>query len=385
MFLFFKNLDDGPTRCPRFFQEVRGSVQIVGSEDNVDVPGALNDRLAVFLGKAAGHRYLQVWVRRFLSLQLAQMTIETVIGVLPDAAGVHDDDICLGDVVNRLHSVGFEHAGDPLGIVLVHLTAERLYVVAPRHELHCTDVAPLGFLQGPWRKGALTGDATLATTPPKLARMKISLWRQFVTALLCLALLASCSNDDKEDKGDAAAATSTTTGADDVGRVDTDDPFGVPETPSTTLQPLAPELESSDDPFCQTLIDLANGRFVDVSTIATIPAAPVDESLSALTSTTVEELPVSAEATLAGWNEFFDTIRRTAPEDLLDSIDLIESNVMQAYTPSLRLELSGDPEWPNLLGTALLEFRVAADNQCRLEKSFLDSIGSSPTTEAGNG
>ncbi|MCB0974077.1 MAG: hypothetical protein KDB86_05900 [Actinobacteria bacterium] len=209
-----------------------------------------------------------------------------------------------------------------------------------------------------------------------------TVWHRIIVTLLCMALVASCSGNDDEEGGGSAALTTTSSAGQHSNSGDSDDPFGVPDSPSTTLQPLAPGLESSDDPFCQTLIDLANGKFVDVSTIATIPETPAGDALAALTSTTLAAPPVDAEATLAGWNAFFDTIRRTAPEDLLDSIDLIESSVMQAYTPSLRLELSGDPDWPNLLGTALLEFRVASDSQCGLEESFLETAGATSTTEA---
>lgn len=133
MLLFFEDLDDGLPRGPSVSEEVDGTVEIMRAEDDVDVTSSIDDGITVLLGKAACDRDLEVWVGRLQRFEFAQMPIEPVVCVLTDAACVHHDDVGTLDVVDALHAVGFEQTGYPLGIVLVHLTAECLYVVAPCH------------------------------------------------------------------------------------------------------------------------------------------------------------------------------------------------------------------------------------------------------------
>ena len=59
-------------------------------------------------------------------LEVTEGPVELVVGILTDAAGVEDDHVGIGDVVDAVHPVGLEQAGDPLRVVLVHLTAVRL-------------------------------------------------------------------------------------------------------------------------------------------------------------------------------------------------------------------------------------------------------------------
>ena len=58
--------------------------------------------------------------------QLAEARVELLLGVLADAAGVDDDDVGFALVVGRLVAGLVEQAGHPLGVVDVHLAAERL-------------------------------------------------------------------------------------------------------------------------------------------------------------------------------------------------------------------------------------------------------------------
>ena len=65
--------------------------------------------------------------------QLAEPRVELVLGALADAARVDDDDVGVGGLVGRLVAGLLEQAGHPLGVVHVHLAAERFDQVFTRH------------------------------------------------------------------------------------------------------------------------------------------------------------------------------------------------------------------------------------------------------------
>ena len=106
--------------------------QVVGAEHDVDVTGPLHDELAVLLGQAPAHRDLQVGALLLQRLEPPELAVELVVGVLTDAARVEHDDVGRLDVVGGLHALGREQPGDALGVVLVHLAAERAHVEAAR-------------------------------------------------------------------------------------------------------------------------------------------------------------------------------------------------------------------------------------------------------------
>ena len=91
-------------------------------------------QLAVLLGEAAADRDLQVGPLLLQRLQVAEVAVELVVGVLPDAAGVEHDDVGRVEVVGRLHALGREQSGDPLGVVLVHLAPVGAHEEAPGHD-----------------------------------------------------------------------------------------------------------------------------------------------------------------------------------------------------------------------------------------------------------
>src|SRR5438309_11126740 len=64
---------------------------------------------------------------------MAKVAVELVVGVLPDAARVEEDDVSLFDVVGGLHAVGLEQASETLGVVLVHLAPEGADEVLAGH------------------------------------------------------------------------------------------------------------------------------------------------------------------------------------------------------------------------------------------------------------
>ena len=117
--------------------------EVVGAEHDVDVAGPLDDQVPVLLREAAAHRDLQVRPAVLQRLQVAEVPVELVVGVLADAAGVEDHDVGRLDVVGRLHPLRREQPGDALRVVLVHLAPEGAYVEAAGHDGRCY-AAPVG-------------------------------------------------------------------------------------------------------------------------------------------------------------------------------------------------------------------------------------------------
>ncbi len=98
--------------------------EVVGAEDGVDMRRTLEQQLTVLLGEAASNGDLQTGAPLLDRLQLAEVPVQPVVGVLADAAGIEHDDVCLFQVVGSRHAVGCEHRGDALRVVLVHLAPE---------------------------------------------------------------------------------------------------------------------------------------------------------------------------------------------------------------------------------------------------------------------
>ena len=97
-------------------------------------PAALEDAVPVLLGQAAADRDLEPRSAVLQRLQVAQVAVELVVGVLADAAGVEHHDIGSLGVVGGFHALGREQARDPLRVVLVHLAPEGAHVESPGHD-----------------------------------------------------------------------------------------------------------------------------------------------------------------------------------------------------------------------------------------------------------
>ena len=78
-------------------EQLGGAVHVVRAHHDVDVRGLLPDEFAVLLGEASGHDDLPVLALRLPGLELAEVAVEPVVGVLPDATRVEHDDVGLGD------------------------------------------------------------------------------------------------------------------------------------------------------------------------------------------------------------------------------------------------------------------------------------------------
>ena len=129
--MLLEDLDDGPLVAGPI-EQVDRVRQVVGAEHHVDVAGALHDELTVLLGETPADRDLEPRLRLLQRLEPAEMPVELVVGVLPDAARVEDDDVGGLEVVGGLHPVGREQARDALRVVLVHLAPVGAQVEAAR-------------------------------------------------------------------------------------------------------------------------------------------------------------------------------------------------------------------------------------------------------------
>ena len=85
---------------------------VVGAEHDVDPRRPLGDRRAVLLRQAAADCDLHAGVRGLHRQQVAEVAVEPVVGVLPDRAGVEDDDVRVG-AVGRPLVPGRPPAGRP--------------------------------------------------------------------------------------------------------------------------------------------------------------------------------------------------------------------------------------------------------------------------------
>jgi hypothetical protein len=110
----------GPSSAARL-QQLDGPTDVVGAEHHVDERRPLLDRGLVLLGEAPGDGDLHAGPRPLQRLQLTEVAVQLVVGVLPDAARVEDDHVGAVDVGHLRQPVGLEQAGDALGVVHVHL------------------------------------------------------------------------------------------------------------------------------------------------------------------------------------------------------------------------------------------------------------------------
>src|SRR5699024_2745027 len=102
------------------------------AEDDVDPGRLLHDGVPVLLGHASADGDLQAGMVLLDLRELAEVAVETVVGVLAHGTGVEDDDIGLVVAV-RLNVAGIvEESGETLGVVHVHLTSVGLDLVAAR-------------------------------------------------------------------------------------------------------------------------------------------------------------------------------------------------------------------------------------------------------------
>ena len=99
-------------------------------EGDVDERVEVEEPLALRLGVAAADGDHLLRVGALEHLRVAEVRGEPLVGLLADRARVEDEDVRLLLRDRLPQSQLLEHALDPLGVVSVHLAAERRDVVA---------------------------------------------------------------------------------------------------------------------------------------------------------------------------------------------------------------------------------------------------------------
>jgi hypothetical protein len=125
-------------------EEVAGGGDVVGPEHGVHIGRPLLDRTLVLLGHAPPDRNLHAGAAVLDRLQVPEVAVQLVVGVLPDRAGVQDDHIGILGGGGRDEAVGLEEAGDALAVMGVHLTPEGADEVGAAHRtrLRATSTTP---------------------------------------------------------------------------------------------------------------------------------------------------------------------------------------------------------------------------------------------------
>ena len=91
---------------------------------------------AFLLRHTPGHRHDRAVTVRPLDLrQLPEARVQLLLGALAHAAGVDDDHVGVHGILRRLEAGLLQQPGHALGVVHVHLAAERFDQVFTRHML----------------------------------------------------------------------------------------------------------------------------------------------------------------------------------------------------------------------------------------------------------
>ena len=105
-------------------QELGQAVDLARPEGDVHEREALEDLLLQGLRPAPSHSDDPARILGLEALRLAEVADQPVVGRLPDRAGVEEDQVGAVALGGLLEAERLEHALHPLGVVLVHLTAE---------------------------------------------------------------------------------------------------------------------------------------------------------------------------------------------------------------------------------------------------------------------
>ena len=128
---------DGVPGAPleRLAQQVGEAGERARAEDDVGAGDVLAYALAVALGDAAAYGHdAPPRGRPGRADHGGGLAVEALVGVLPHAAGHEDDDVGLLGLGDRDAAALVEQAGDPLGVVKVHLASEGADAVGLAHE-----------------------------------------------------------------------------------------------------------------------------------------------------------------------------------------------------------------------------------------------------------
>jgi hypothetical protein len=132
-----EDLGDG-TGEPGLSNEFAGPMHVVGAHHDIGPWRPLLHDLAIFLGQTPGHHDLAAFLLCLPRTKVTEISVEPIVGVLADAAGVEHDDIGVVLRIDGDETIGIEQPGDALGIVFVHLTPVGVHDVAAGHRTEAT-------------------------------------------------------------------------------------------------------------------------------------------------------------------------------------------------------------------------------------------------------
>ena len=115
------------------FEQFPGTVHVVCAEHHIRPRRAPLHDVAILLGEASRHHDLAAVFEFLPRLEVAEVAVELVVGVLADAAGVDDDNVSLSLVGHRNETVGIEQPSDSLGVVFVHLAPVGAHDIGAGH------------------------------------------------------------------------------------------------------------------------------------------------------------------------------------------------------------------------------------------------------------
>src|SRR5215468_661962 len=155
-------LEHGSARGTGTIDELAHARDGGGAEDEIDVRRALLEPTLPELRHAPHDADHEIGARALEVFELAQPREDLVLGLLPDRAGVEEDQIGVLRHFRELVALLLEQTGDALGIVLVHLAA----VGDQMKFRHKRSVVTLASASGPvklrTRSDAIREDADLA-------------------------------------------------------------------------------------------------------------------------------------------------------------------------------------------------------------------------------
>ena len=131
---FVEDLGDGATGARRG-DEFAGAMHVVCAQHNIDPRRTLAHAIAIFLRHASGHHQLATLDAVFPALEMTKVSVGFGVGAFANATGVDHHDIGCLFGLGKHQAVGFEHSGDALGVVLIHLAPICANDVAAAHRV----------------------------------------------------------------------------------------------------------------------------------------------------------------------------------------------------------------------------------------------------------
>ena len=119
-------VDRGLPVLDGLLEKLGDAEEVVGPHQDVHVPGPLEDLPPLELGHAAADADAQPGLALLQPAEPVEGVVELLRRLLAHRAGVDEDEVRALGIRGRLVPARAQHAGHLLGVVDVHLAAERL-------------------------------------------------------------------------------------------------------------------------------------------------------------------------------------------------------------------------------------------------------------------